>query len=313
MEKKSLIFLESNYSYLISLLHNNFESINICFFSKLKKTKNFLLFSYLLTKYRKSNKIIFKKYLSYFLKIILYIYLSLFFFLNKNKILNIYTSMHTFTGSFLINFLIRKKIINNYVLVFPDDGFACEKDYFWEVDYSKKYLKFFKKFLLIRKAHIIKNDKRVEIFDLINEIKKIDEHKKSVLKKIFKLNKIDKTIDSLLITQPIEIDGLVKNQKEKTNVYSHLLKEFNIKNDKILYVKQHPRERKKIKLDNYKLSFLPKAAPMELLLLFCDLKIKNLITIYSTSYRILKDLNYNVNIYKKNDKWLKKFSKNINK
>lgn len=290
MFKKTLILLESNYSYLLSLLHlydpkEILKAKKIIIFSKLKKTTNLRLFSILLRKYRyiSSKKDITSNCMKWFIKIFhnfLYVLFSIYILLvlYLNNITTIYTTTHTFTGCILLRVL--KKMKKKSKVIIVDDGLSTSKKSFFKENTFIEFKDDIDLFIFNEnnKYCDIKQEE-VKIF-----CKNID---LSIINNIFNYKKIN-NINTLLVTQPFVIDGYIKSYKEKNKLYNDILKKYCNSNE-MIYVKQHPREVKKIHLNNNKnLKFIYKNIPLELFVLN-GVKINKLITVNSTCYKTLEN------------------------
>lgn len=132
--------------------------------------------------------------------------------------------------------------------------------------------------------------KKVISLDIKKLFKKLNIEKKKQLFEIFNLDfeileKLNGKV--LLITQPLSEDG-VMSEEEKINIYREIKDSFK----ESLIIKNHPREQTNYKNYFEDIYVLPKNFPAELFL-FVDVKLKEVVTVFSTAALNLRK-NYKV-------------------
>lgn len=117
----------------------------------------------------------------------------------------------------------------------------------------------------------------------------IEEEKKKTILDIFLKEKIDfskLSNSTLILTQPLSEDGLLKDENEKVLLYRKIIENYS-KDEKVL-IKPHPREKtqyeKKFKCDVIKQIF-----PIEIINYFPNVMFSKVITVSSTAINLIKN------------------------
>lgn len=305
IKEKNNLIIATNYNN--NKLANDKKLIERVKKSKIFKEVIIFDFSKEQLKYISSNRVIFqiKQYL-YFLKI----YKKCDF--NFSNFENIFM----FNDLDIMGKIINRKKIKYYLI---EDGLDCfEKNAYYSQ--KSKIYKLIKKILYgYSELGESKNIISIEV----NSKEKLSNHAKNFIeypkKKLFEslsqegkkeiiniflpnLNSKELKGASLLITQPLYIDNLLKTEKDQINIYKYITKKY-LQDQKII-IKVHPRD-----TINYQKYFknsivLDTPFPIEILNFVEELKFKKVISISSTSTNFIENANEKVYL---GWEWLKKF------
>ena len=309
---KNIKFKEKNQLIIAASYNNNRLANDKKLIERIKERKIFndvIIFDYSKEqlKYTSNNRVVFqiKQYLL-FLKI----------YKKYDFNFSNYENIFMFNDLGLIGKIINRKKIKYYLI---EDGLDCfEKN----TSYSKKS----KIYRLIKKilyGYSELGDSKNIISIEVNSKEKLNNYRKKFIeypkKKLFEsltqeekkeiiyiflpdLNFKELKDSSLLITQPLHMDNLLKTEAEQINIYKYIIKKY-LQNQKII-IKVHPRDTIDYKKYFKNSVILDTPFPIEILNFIEELKFKKVISISSTSINFIANSNEKLYL---GWEWLKKF------
>lgn len=224
-----------------------------------------------------------------------------------------YENIYIFNDRTLIGYILNKsKLFYNLL----EDGTDCFKSKHKEIlikkqigikDYIKKQLNIYGVEESPMISSIEVNDKEdifINHYNIIEEPKSemffsLNTQEKEKILKIF-IRDFDKIIvpvgSTLILTQPLYEDGLLKTEEEKVNLYKNIIRKYT-SGEKIV-IKTHPRET----TDYFKyfnkeknIIIIEERFPIEILN-FLDIKFKKVISVFSTGINLIENADERIEI-----------------
>lgn len=217
-----------------------------------------------------------------------------------------YKRIYIFNDRTLVGYLINKEKIFYNLL---EDGTDCfkssHKTFFNNKDFNiKKYIKKKLKIYEVAESPMIasievnhKKDLFINNHNIIEQSKEkliscLNSQEKEKILKIF-IDNLQEIIvpigSSLILTQPLYEDNLLKNEEEKVNLYKKIIKKYT-SGEKIV-LKTHPRETTdyfKYFKEEKNIVIIEEKFPIEVLN-FLDIKFKRVISVASTAINLIKN------------------------